>query len=602
MAASRSSSALFDRVAWITGAGSGIGRACALELSRRGAVVALSGRRRAELERVATEVRAAGGRARVVPCDVTCEDEVVAAVKRVAAEGGRLDLVIANAGFSVAGRIAELSLDDWRRQLDTNVLGLVATVKHSLPALLETNGRIVLVGSVSAYLATPGLGAYAASKHAVRAIGEALAAELAGTGVSCTTVHPGFVESEIARVDNQGHHHPERRDPRPQRLMWSADAAARAIVDAAVARRRELVFTGHGKVAVALARHVPAAPALALSLGEARRARSRRSRRERPEEVEEVEALVLEPVPEVAVRDEPLASLYARALLVATRRREGAFEGASLPALAIRKRGVVIDAARVEAYRGVCGPARGATLPLAWPETLFLGPMARLVTESTFPLSPLGLIHVGQRIVRRGELEPGRAYEVVCRLAAARRGPRGVELDLALAVEAPGQAPRWEGVTRVLSRSAAVRGGGGTARRAAAAPLACGREVLLDAPASVGVDYARVSGDWNPHHLWPITARPLGYERPIAHGMWLLARALGALEEAVTLPESVVVECSFKRPLYLPGRAVLRHGVGPLAVSPLELEIRDEAGAPHLIATVAAEEARGRDADGLRLP
>ncbi|MCC6213481.1 MAG: SDR family NAD(P)-dependent oxidoreductase [Polyangiaceae bacterium] len=579
-----------DRVAWITGAGTGIGRACAVELARRGASVAVSGRREAELERVAAEVRATGARALVVPCDVTREEQVVAAVARAGAELGRLDVVIANAGFSVAGRIADLSLDDWRRQLEINVLGLVATVKHALPALTATGGRIVLVGSVSAYLATPGLGAYAASKHAVRAIGETLAAELAGSGVSCTTVHPGFVESEIARVDNQGRHHPERRDPRPRRLMWTAEAAARAIVDAAEARRRELVFTGHGRAAVAIARHLPGAPALALSIGERRRGQGRARARApgEPGALEAAAPIELAPAPEVIAGERSLASLYARALLVAARRREGAFAGDSLPALAARQRAVVVEPARVEAYRAVCGPVAGVAPPPAWAETLFLGPMARVVTDPAFPLSPLGLIHVGQRIVQRRPLEVGRAYDVVCRLAAARRGPRGIELEFGLVVEEADGEPVWEGLTRVLSRAAAVRGGGGTARRDAAAPLAGGREVELVAPSSAGVDYARVSGDWNPHHLWPVTARPLGYERPIAHGMWLLARALGVIDGVVSLAGPLVVECAFKRPLYLPGSARLRHTTRPLAEAAVEFEVRDPRGAPHLVGTVTA--------------
>lgn len=245
------------KVAWVTGAGSGIGRALARELAARGADVAVSGRRKDRLEAVADELRALGRRALAVPCDVTREDDLAAAVRAVVDGLGRLDVAIANAGFSVAGRIEKLTADDWRRQLDTNVVGCALTAKHALPELRKTGGRVALVGSVAGFLATPGVAAYSASKYAVRAIGQTLSIELHGSGVSCTTLHPGFVESEIAQVDNEGHFDPARTDKRPRKLMWTAEDAARVCVDAVAARKRELVFTGHGKLGAFLGMHTP---------------------------------------------------------------------------------------------------------------------------------------------------------------------------------------------------------------------------------------------------------------------------------------------------------------------------------------------------------
>ncbi len=246
-----------DQVVWITGAGSGIGRAMALAFAREGATVAISGRRRDRLEEVAADIEAAGARALVVPCDVTDEGQVAGAVATIIEQLWRLDVAIANAGFSVAGRIETLSADDWRRQLDTNVVGAVTCARHALPELRRTRGRLVLVGSVAGFVTAPGTGAYHASKFALRAIGETLAMELHGSGVSVTTVHPGFVESEIAQVDNRGHFDAARRDRRPAKLMWKSDDAARVIVDAVHARRREFIFTAHGRLVAFLGRHAP---------------------------------------------------------------------------------------------------------------------------------------------------------------------------------------------------------------------------------------------------------------------------------------------------------------------------------------------------------
>jgi NAD(P)-dependent dehydrogenase (short-subunit alcohol dehydrogenase family) len=258
-------------VTCITGAGSGIGRALAVELARQGATVAISGRRADRLEEVARAIEGQGGKALAVPCDVTDEDDVVRAVGTVVETLGKLDVAIANAGFSVMGSIEQLSAEDWRRQLETNVIGAAITARHALPHLRRTKGRVVLVGSVSALLPSPRLGAYTASKYALRAIGQTLSIELAGTGVTCTLIHPGFVESEIAQVDNQGRHDPSRPDKRPKNLMWPADKAAREMARAIRARKREHVFTGHGKIGAVIGQHAPSLAHFVMTRGGAKK-------------------------------------------------------------------------------------------------------------------------------------------------------------------------------------------------------------------------------------------------------------------------------------------------------------------------------------------
>jgi NAD(P)-dependent dehydrogenase (short-subunit alcohol dehydrogenase family) len=151
-----------------------------------------------------------------------------------------------------------LTAEMWRRQLDVNVIGVVNTAKAAIPALEKTKGRLALVSSVMGMVAMPGQAPYVASKFAVRGLGLVLAQELHGTGVTCTTIYPGFVESEIAQVDAFGQLAPGRVDKRPKNLMWSADRAARVMVKAMLARKREYVFTGHGKLGAFLGRHLPA--------------------------------------------------------------------------------------------------------------------------------------------------------------------------------------------------------------------------------------------------------------------------------------------------------------------------------------------------------
>jgi NAD(P)-dependent dehydrogenase (short-subunit alcohol dehydrogenase family) len=229
----------------------------ALELARRGANVAVTGRRIAPLEAVATEIRGLGRQAFVIPADCTDEAQVQRACAAAVESLGRLDVVVANAGFGVSGKVESLSADDWRRQLDVNVVGCAITARHAIPHLVKTRGRLALVGSVSALAYFPGQGAYQASKAAVLALGRTLAMELAPRGVSCTVLQPGFVESDIGRTDNQGRFDPNRRDPRPAQLLWKAEPAARRMVRAIERRKVEFTFTGHGRLGAFLGRHAP---------------------------------------------------------------------------------------------------------------------------------------------------------------------------------------------------------------------------------------------------------------------------------------------------------------------------------------------------------
>ncbi|NLY94478.1 MAG: SDR family NAD(P)-dependent oxidoreductase [Myxococcales bacterium] len=246
----------FDgKVAWITGGGSGIGRALALELARRGAKVAVSGRRRDRLDEVVSAIEAQGGEGLAAPCDVTDEASLVAAKDAILARFGKLDVVVANAGFGVTGRLEEIDAAAWRRQLETNVVGVGSTIHVTMPELRRTRGQMVIVASAASLIWAPESGPYCASKAAARVIGYTLAAEMHGTGVAVTTIHPGFVESEIARVDNEGVFDPSRKDHRPQKLMWPTERAARVMADAIAKRKREYVFTAHGKLGAFFGTH-----------------------------------------------------------------------------------------------------------------------------------------------------------------------------------------------------------------------------------------------------------------------------------------------------------------------------------------------------------
>jgi short-subunit dehydrogenase len=250
--------AAFDgKTVFITGASSGIGAALAREFARQGGAVAAAARRVDRLESLVAEIRATGRRAVALACDVTKDGDLERAVAETRTVLGPVDVVVANAGFGVVGRFERLTLEDHRRQFETNVFGVLRTAYAALPDLLRTRGCFVIIGSVSGHVGTPGTSSYAMSKFAVRGLAQSLGHELAPRGVAIVLISPGYVESELYQVDRHGRRHPDAEEVSPRRLRMPAARAARQIVAAVARRRSEVVITGHGKAAVFLQRHVP---------------------------------------------------------------------------------------------------------------------------------------------------------------------------------------------------------------------------------------------------------------------------------------------------------------------------------------------------------
>lgn len=247
----------FESTVLITGASSGIGAGLAREFARRGMRVALLARRAEQLESLAAELRQAGGRASAHAADVTKDGDVARVVAELAAQNLVPSIVVANAGFGIVGKAQALTLDDYRRQLDTNTFGVLRTFHETFAGLQRAGGRFVIMGSVAGYISAPGGSAYAMSKFAVRALAESLQGDLNGTGVSCTLISPGFVDSDIRRTDNRGSVHATAPDPIPAWLRMPTEQAARIMVRGILGGRREVIVTFHGKVMIFMARHLP---------------------------------------------------------------------------------------------------------------------------------------------------------------------------------------------------------------------------------------------------------------------------------------------------------------------------------------------------------
>ncbi len=247
-----------DKAVLITGASSGIGEELAWQLSQAGAKLTLAARRAELLQALAERIAAAQKpKPLVVACDVTRDGDLERAVAESVRHWGKLDVAIANAGFGVVGPLRKLSLDDYRRQFETNVFGVLRTIYAALPEIEKTRGNIAIMGSIAGWGATPGASPYSMSKFALRALANSITPELRLRGVKVTLISPGFVDSNIRRVDNRGKFHPGAKESVPPWLVMRTDKAVRQMLRAIARGKREALITGHGKLLVVLERFAP---------------------------------------------------------------------------------------------------------------------------------------------------------------------------------------------------------------------------------------------------------------------------------------------------------------------------------------------------------
>lgn len=212
----------------ITGASSGIGRACALDLDGKGHTVYAGVRKHADADKLVADASD-----RLVPLilDVTDQGQIDEATTRITADVGSLDGLVNNAGVAVGGALEFLDVDEWRRQFEVNVIGQVAMTKAAMPLILEATGRIVFIGSIAGRVGNLMLGPYAASKHAVEGINWALRGELKPFGVEVAVIEPGTIKTEIWEKGRDQLADLEASVPADakQRYRWHIDLMRKAI-------------------------------------------------------------------------------------------------------------------------------------------------------------------------------------------------------------------------------------------------------------------------------------------------------------------------------------------------------------------------------------
>ena len=216
------------------------------------AKVTLAARRKELLDKLARDIDEG---VLAIECDVT-QDDLEHVVQATVRQWGKLDIVIANAGFGVSGKLKDLSMEDYRRQFETNVFGVLRTIYAALHEIERTKGTVVIIGSVAGG-SRAGHVRLCDEKFALRGLAKSIAPEFRAAGVNVVLISPGFVESNIRRVDNQGTLHPAGEDRVPSWLVMRTQKAVRQILRAVASGKSEAIITGHGKLLVLLERFMP---------------------------------------------------------------------------------------------------------------------------------------------------------------------------------------------------------------------------------------------------------------------------------------------------------------------------------------------------------
>ena len=256
-------------------------------------------------------------------------------------------------------------------------------------------------------------------------------------------------------------------------------------------------------------------------------------------------------------------------------------KGGELPDLTLHRHDIAVDPSHVAAYADVCGFAPSQTLPFTYPHMLAFPLHMGIMTDGSFPFPAIGTVHVGNRITQHRPIAPGERLDVSAAAVNLRPHAKGRVFDLVTTVTTSGDGETvWESTSNYLRL-----GKGDEDAKPEYDPfdVVAGTGTVWSLPGSLGREYAAVSGDHNPIHLYPLSAKAFGFKRQIAHGMWSKARCVAAF--ANRLGDEATVEVEFKKPIFLPGKVAFGSRVVDIDTARgLDFSLTSpSSGAPHLV-------------------
>lgn len=239
-----------DKVVIITGGSSGIGRALAEEFGAKGSKILITGRNKQLLDETVSELQKHQIIIHAFQADVSNERDNQAMAEEAIRLYGRIDILINNAGISMRASFSEVDLEVVRKVMDTNFFGALFATKCCLPEITKNKGSIVGISSIAGFVGLPGRTGYSSSKFALNGFLGVLRNENLDTGVHVLTACPGFTASNIRKHALTKDGHEQGESPRKEEKMMSAEECAHHIYRAVLTRKRTLVLTGQGRLAV----------------------------------------------------------------------------------------------------------------------------------------------------------------------------------------------------------------------------------------------------------------------------------------------------------------------------------------------------------------
>lgn len=240
------------KTAIITGASSGIGKACAIELARKGYNIAIAARNLEKLNETKAECENLGVKAIAVKCDVSIESDCKKLIDETVSAFNRIDILVNNAGISMRAVFADLDLDILKKSMDINFWGMVYCTKYAINHLIETNGSVVGVSSIAGFRGLPARTGYSASKFAMNGFLEALRTENMNTGLHVLTLCPGYTESNIRNTALTADGSQQGESPLNEGKLMTAQEVALHMIKAIKKRKKVLILTPMGKATVLL--------------------------------------------------------------------------------------------------------------------------------------------------------------------------------------------------------------------------------------------------------------------------------------------------------------------------------------------------------------
>ncbi|WP_027001584.1 SDR family oxidoreductase [Hugenholtzia roseola] len=246
-----------DKVVIITGATSGIGKACAEVFGKHGSKVVITGRKKEALDTAKADLQALGIEVLALQADVSKESDNKYLVSETLKKFGKIDVLINNAGISMRALFEDLDLKVMHQVMDINFYGAVYATKYALPHLIASKGSVVGVSSIAGFRGLPARAGYSASKFALQGFLEVLRTEMLPKGVHVLTAAPGFTASNIRVTALTKDGTAQAESPRDEQKMMSAEECASHIYKAVVKRKKFLILTTQGKLTVLLNKLFP---------------------------------------------------------------------------------------------------------------------------------------------------------------------------------------------------------------------------------------------------------------------------------------------------------------------------------------------------------